>query len=258
GAGVVLLKNFEKAKEDGDTIYAVIKGVGLNNDGGDKGSFTAPSAEGQAGAIHMAIKDARIAPASIGYLEAHGTGTPLGDPIEMEGLSLAFGPQNNKQYCAIGSIKSNIGHLTAAAGVAGFIKTVLSLHYKKIVPSLGFNTPNPNIDFEHSSFYVNQSLREWDSKDLRRAGVSSFGVGGTNVHVVLEEFDSGKEAVDPGRNMQVITWSAKSVNSLESYGSQLMELCQKQPTIQLADIAYTLQTTRANFNYRRYLVASSI
>src|SRR5690606_15022742 len=184
GAGVVLLKNFEKAKEDGDTIFAVIKGVGLNNDGGDKGSFTAPSAEGQAGAIHMAIKDAHIDPASIGYLEAHGTGTPLGDPIEIEGLGLAFGPQTQKQYCALGSIKSNIGHLTAAAGVAGFIKAVLSLHHKKIVPSLGFNKPNPNIDFINSPFYVNRELRDWNSESIRRAGVSSFGVGGTNVHVL--------------------------------------------------------------------------
>src|SRR5690606_32948712 len=137
GAGVVLLKKLKKAQEDGDTIYGVIKGVGVNNDGGDKGSFTAPSSSGQAGAIMMALDDAQIDPAEISYVEAHGTGTPIGDPIEVEGLRMAFGPQQKSNYCAIGSIKSNLGHLTAAAGVAGFIKTILSLHNKQLPPSIG-------------------------------------------------------------------------------------------------------------------------
>src|SRR5690554_1656334 len=153
GAGVVLLKNLKKAQEDGDTIYGVIKGTGVNNDGGDKGSFTAPSPTGQAGAIRMALDDAQIDLADISYVEAHGTGTPIGDPIEVEGLRMAFGPQEKNNYCAIGSIKSNIGHLTAAAGIAGFIKTVLSLHNKQLPPSIGFKKPNPTIDFENSPFF---------------------------------------------------------------------------------------------------------
>lgn len=258
GAGVVLLKPLEKAKEDGDNIYAVIKGVGVNNDGGEKGSFTAPSSEGQAGAINMAINDAQIDPASIGYVEAHGTGTPLGDPIEIEGLGLAFGPQLKKQYCAIGSIKSNIGHLTAAAGVAGFIKTVLTLQHKQIPPSLGFDKPNPNIDFGNSSFYVNHELSEWKSENIRRAGVSSFGVGGTNVHVVLEEFEAETSSYDQGRNTQLITWSAKTVESREAYGHQLLGFSKNNSDLVLADVAYTLQTTRAGFNHRRFLVSSSM
>ncbi|MEX2594096.1 MAG: amino acid adenylation domain-containing protein [Anditalea sp.] len=257
GAGVVLLKNLRKAKEDGDTIHAVIKGVGVNNDGGGKGSFTAPSAEGQAGAISMAINDAQMDPAFIGYVEAHGTGTPLGDPIEMEGLGLAFGPQLEKQYCAIGSVKSNMGHLTAAAGVAGFIKTVLALRHQQIPPSLGYARPNPNIDFKNSPFYVNQKLQDWKSEGPRRAGVSSFGVGGTNVHVVLEEADKETTAYGAGRDVQLITWSAKSVQGLEAYGKKLLDFSKGRPDPELADMAYTLQTARASFNHRRFLVASS-
>ena len=158
GAGVVLLKSRWAAERDGDTIYAVIKGVGVNNDGGGKGSFTAPNATGQAGAIAFAIADARIDPATISYVEAHGTATPLGDPIEIEGLTQAFGEQTQTQFCAIGSIKSNMGHLTQAAGVAGLIKTVLALYHKQLPPSINFDTPNPVIDFASSPFYVNTKL----------------------------------------------------------------------------------------------------
>jgi amino acid adenylation domain-containing protein len=257
GAGVVLLKPIDRAKEDGDRIFAVIKGVGVNNDGGEKGSFTAPSSEGQAGAINMAIKDAQIDPATISYVEAHGTGTPLGDPIEMEGLNLAFGPQEKKQYCAVGSIKSNLGHLTAAAGVAGFIKTVLSLYHKQIPPSLGYDTPNPNIDFENSPFYVNHTLQEWQSENIRRAGVSSFGVGGTNVHVVLEEYQQEHILSENSRSSHLITWSAKSLESRDAYATKLLNFAAQHPTVHWADVAYTLQTTRADFNHRRFIVGSS-
>ena len=187
GPGVVVLKSLEAAQQAGDVIYAIIKGVGVNNDGGGKGSFTAPSAEGQAGAIRQALRDAQVAPATIGYVEAHGTATPLGDPIEVEGLRLAFGEQTTTGFCALGSLKSNLGHLTAAAGVAGFIKTVLALHHRQLPPSLGYQRPNPAIDFPNSPFFVNTVLRPWPADGPRRAGVSSFGVGGTNVHVVLEE-----------------------------------------------------------------------
>ncbi|HLU88647.1 MAG TPA: amino acid adenylation domain-containing protein [Cyclobacteriaceae bacterium] len=260
GAGVVLLKPLSKAKEDGDNIFAVIKGVGINNDGGEKGSFTAPSSEGQAGAISMALQDAQVDPASIAYIEAHGTGTPLGDPIEIEGLGMAFGPQARNQYCALGSIKSNVGHLTAAAGVAGFIKAVLSLHNRLITPSLGFSKPNPNIDFENSPFYVSRELQNWESETVRRAGVSSFGVGGTNVHVVLEEFEGEvtRPETDSGRGSQLLTWSAKSPESLKAYGQKLSDFIKQHPEVNLADLAFTLQTTRAPFNHRGFMVASSL
>ncbi|RRB02256.1 polyketide synthase [Larkinella rosea] len=254
GAGVVLLKNLEAARQDGDLIYAVIKGVGVNNDGAGKGSFTAPNTEGQAGAIATAMADARIDPATIQYVEAHGTATPLGDPIEMEGLKLAFGPSVPLQSCAIGSIKSNMGHLTAAAGVAGFIKTALALHHRQIPASLGFSRPNPHINFADSPFFVNTALREWESDGPRRAGVSSFGVGGTNVHVVLEEFENRPQLSSPGRDFQLLTWSAKTPASREAYGTRLFDYLEKNRTTNLADVAFTLQTTRPDFSHRRFLV----
>ena len=158
GAGVVLLKGLENAKLDGDIIYAVIKGTGINNDGADKGSFGGPSAEGQAGAIAMAIADAGIPASSISYVEAHGTATPLGDPIEIEGLGLAFGEQDINHFCAIGSVKSNLGHLTAASGVAGLIKTVLALQHGQIPPTLFYKRLNPNINLENSPFLCKLGL----------------------------------------------------------------------------------------------------
>ncbi|MBS1974499.1 MAG: acyltransferase domain-containing protein, partial [Bacteroidetes bacterium] len=256
GAGVVLLKRKEDAERDGDFIYAVIKGVGINNDGGGKGSFTAPSSEGQAGAISMALEDARILPSSISYVEAHGTATPLGDPIEIEGLNIAFGKQDKKQYCAIGSVKSNMGHLTAAAGVVGFIKTVLSVYYRQIPPSINYKKPNPNIDFANSPFFVNTELRDWEIKGKRRAGISSFGVGGTNVHVIVEEFEGKETETSSSRPVQFINWSAKTTTSREAYAKKLANSIQPEPNINLADLAYTLQTSRQNFNCRRFLIAS--
>lgn len=253
GAGVVLLKNLDAARRDGDTIYAVIKGVGVNNDGGGKGSFTAPSAEGQAGAIRLALDDAQVDPATIGYVEAHGTATPLGDPIEIEGLTMAFGALEEKQLCAIGSIKSNLGHLTQASGVAGLIKATLALHHRQIPASLGFSTPNPAIDFKNSPFFVNTALSEWHSSGVRRAGVSSFGVGGTNVHVVLEEFGDEKPVSSAGRPVQLITWSAKSASSRKAYALRLAEHLQGNP----ADVAFTLQTTRVDFHHRRFVLAAT-
>jgi len=260
GAGIVLLKSRKDAERDGDTIYAIIKGVGINNDGGDKGSFTAPSSEGQAGAISMAIEDAGIPASSITYVEAHGTATPLGDPIEIEGLNIAFGQQNKKQYCALGSIKSNMGHLTAAAGVAGFIKTTLALYHKQIPPSINYKRPNPNIDFSNSPFFVNNVLRDWKAEHIRRAGVSSFGVGGTNLHVVLEEFDPStvlRTTLRTSRRpLQLINWSAKTVTSRDAYAKKLAGFIEKKPDINLSDIAYTLQTSREYFNSRRFVIAT--
>ena len=257
GAGVVLLKSLDAAQKNGDIIYGLIKGIGLNNDGGNKGSFTAPSAEGQAGSIRNALRDAQISPSTISYVEAHGTATPIGDPIEIEGLKMAFGEQKDIGYCALGSVKSNMGHLTAAAGVAGLIKTVLAMHHKQIPPSLGYSVPNPVIDLENSPFYVNQKLRDWNVDGPRRAGISSFGVGGTNVHVVVEEYENKPTFSTFDRPVQILAWSAKSEKSLEAYGSALGNYIEKAPSGTLADIAYSLNVTRESFNHRHFVLANT-
>jgi amino acid adenylation domain-containing protein len=256
GAGIVVLKSLEDAERDGDTIYAVLKGVGLNNDGGGKGSFTAPSATGQAGAIAMAIADAGVDPATITYIEAHGTATALGDPIEIEGLNLAFGVQDKKQYCAIGSIKSNMGHMVAAAGVAGFIKTTLALFHKQIPASLYYTKPNPNIDFADSPFFVNTKLTDWQSGGKRRAGVSSFGVGGTNVHTVLEEYVRTEQPSAESKPLQLISWSAKTATSASKWADRLYYYLQDNEDVDVADLAYNLHTARTGFKERNFIMAT--
>ena len=259
GAGVVLLKDLDQAKKDGDVIYGLIKGVGINNDGGDKGSFTAPSAEGQADAIRRAIQDAQISPSSISYLEAHGTATPVGDPIEMEGLNMAFGEQEKNGYCAIGSIKSNMGHLTAAAGVAGLIKTILAMNNRQIPPSIGYSEPNPAIDFENSPFFVNDKLRDWSvDEGMRRAGISSFGVGGTNVHIIVEEYLMDAKPSDEGRPLQLLSWSAKTEKSLDAYRVSLGNFLNSDSSISIADLEYSLNTTRDSFSHRQFVLAKNI
>lgn len=257
GAGVILLKSLEDAKADGDIIYGVIKGVGLNNDGGNKGSFTAPSTEGQAGAISNALIDAGVQPSEISYVETHGTATPIGDPIEIEGLKMAFGKQDVNKYCAIGSIKSNMGHLTAAAGVAGMIKTILALKHKQIPASLGFEKPNPSIDFENSPFYVNNKLNAWESDGLRKAGISSFGVGGTNVHIVVEEYENEQKVSSASRSLQVLPWSAKTQNSLQGYQSELGNYLKTNTDFSLADVAHSLVNTRDSFANRGFIIAEN-
>lgn len=258
GAGVVLLKKLDAAINDGDKIYAVIKGVGINNDGFGKGSFTAPSAEGQADAIASAISDAGVNAQDISYIEAHGTGTPIGDPIEFEGLVDAFGYQNTNQFCAIGSVKSNFGHLTHAAGVAGLIKTSLALYHKKIPASLGYKRPNHNIDFNNSPFYVNDKLRDWNTSNKRIAGISSFGVGGTNVHVIIEEYENNLQEYPEDNALELITWSANSETSRDAYATALHDYLNLHPDTNLADLSYTLRKTRDDFKYRRFLVSNSI
>ncbi len=257
GAGVILLKRKDRAEADGNTIYAIIKGIGISNDGGDKGSFTAPSTEGQAAAISMAIQDAGIDPSFISYVETHGTATPLGDPIEIEGLKLAFGHQQKNQYCAIGSIKSNMGHLTIAAGVAGVIKTALALHHKQLPASIHFKKPNPEIDFTNSPFFVNNEFKEWKSENKKIAGVSSFGVGGTNVHIILEEAEALNKESSVNRPTHLISWSAKTEWSLREYPKKLLNYLLQHEEVNLADISYTLQTCKQQFNHRDYIVASS-
>src|SRR5262245_28005667 len=211
GVGIVVLKRLAEALSDGDTIHAVIKGSALNNDGSFKIGYTAPSIEGQARAIAMAQMIAGVEAETITYVEAHGTGTALGDPAEVAALTKAFRASTSKKnFCAIGSVKSNVGHLDAAAGIAGLIKTILALKHRQLPPSLHFERPNPEIDFANSPFYVNNRLQEWRSESARlRAGVSSFGVGGTNAHVILEEAPE----IEPGgrgRDYQLIVISAKS------------------------------------------------
>ncbi|WP_316836959.1 polyketide synthase [Pedobacter nutrimenti] len=258
GAGAVLLKRLEDAQRDGDRIFGLIKGVGATNDGAGKGSFTAPSTDGQAEAIRSAIRDAGISPAEITYIETHGTGTPIGDPIEFEGLLKAFGPQEHRQFCAIGSVKSNFGHLTQAAGVTGLIKTCLSLYHKKLLPSLGYQSPNKNIDFPNSPFFVQTEFSNWTSTAKRFAGISSFGVGGTNVHVVMEEYlDEAPAPIStPGRPYELLNWSAKSENSRNAYAPALLEYLQKHQNVPLADVAYTLQKSREAFRCRRFMVSN--
>lgn len=259
GVGAVLLKPLSDAERDGDVIYGVIKGIGINNDGNNKGSFSAPSAEGQGQAISMALQDAKVLPENVTYIEAHGTATPLGDPIEIEGLKIAFGEQDKKQYCAIGSVKSNMGHMAHAAGVAGLIKTTLALHHQQLPPSIHYTVANPAIDFANSPFVVNDELKNWHSNHERIAGVSSFGVGGTNVHVVLQEYASGKqkETVVDDRP-QIITWSARNLESVNAYGQQLLQFAKTHPAESIANIAYTLQTTRQNFAVRNSIVVKNM
>ncbi|NEO86252.1 MAG: amino acid adenylation domain-containing protein [Spirulina sp. SIO3F2] len=256
GAGIVVLKRLGEAIDDGDRIYAVIKGMGMNNDGADKVSFTAPSVNGQAKAIAMAQNMAGFSPETISYVEAHGTATPMGDPIEIEALTQAFRLQTEaKQFCAIGSIKSNIGHAVAAAGVAGLIKTALSLYHQKLPPSLGFDSPNPHIDFESSPFYVNSTLQNWpaEGETPRRAGVSSFGVGGTNAHVVLEAAPT-LEPSSHSRPGQLLLLSAKTPTALTQAADNLQHYLQTHPETPLADIAATLQRGRKGFNHRQFWV----
>ncbi|WP_225035703.1 polyketide synthase [Winogradskyella sp. SM1960] len=257
GCGVILLKSLESAINDGDQIHGVIKGVGINNDGGGKGSFTAPSVEGQSGAISRALDDANVLPSEISYIEAHGTATPIGDPIEMEGLHDAFGEQSKKNYCAVGSIKSNMGHLTGAAGVVGVIKTILALKNQKIPASLGYVEANPAIDFENSPFYVNNTFSDWNCEGKRRAGISSFGVGGTNVHVVVEEYETKPIATSDGKPLQILTWSAKSENSLDGYKKALGNYIKSATEVKLTDIAYSLSTTRDTFGKRSFVLANN-
>ncbi len=257
GVGFAALKSLDAAVADGDRIYAVIKGSAINNDGSRKVGYTAPSVQGQADVIARAQEAAGVPAESITYVEAHGSGTTLGDPIEIEALTKAF--QTDKTgFCRVGSVKTNIGHLDAAAGVAGLIKTALALHYKQLPPSLHYETPNPNIDFANSPFVVNTGLTDWrsDGHPLR-AGVSSFGIGGTNAHVVMEEAPLLEGAGKGGAN-QVLVWSAQTPAALDSMTANLGAYLQEHPSANLADIAYTLQTGRHPFRYRRMLSCSTV
>ncbi len=255
GVGAVVLKRLSEAIADGDPIHAVIRGSAINNDGSFKVGYTAPSVEGQAEAIALAHAVAGVDPEAISYVEAHGSGTPLGDPIEVAALTQAFRAGTEARgFCALGSVKTNVGHLEAAAGVAGLIKTVLALEHEAIPPSLWFEMPNPQIDFDGSPFYVNARLREWPrSQTPRRAGVSSFGMGGTNVHLILEEAPR-PEPSGPSRPWQILPLSAWTPTALEKTTDNLVEWLEAHPDAGLADVAHTIQTGRRTFPHRRVLV----
>ncbi len=255
GTGVVVLKRLSDAIAQRDTICAVIRGSAINNDGSLKVGYTAPSIQGQAEVIAEALEVSGVDPESIHYIEAHGTGTEIGDPIEVMALTQAFRTLTGSQrFCAIGSVKTNIGHLDTAAGIAGFIKTVLALQHGQIPPSLNFEKPNPNIDFENSPFYVNTRLAEWKPGEIPlRAGVSSFGVGGTNAHVVLEAAPV-LEPSGASRPWQLLVLSAKTETALAAATSNLAAHLRQNLDQNLADVAYTLQAGRRVFNHRRVLV----
>jgi amino acid adenylation domain-containing protein len=259
GAGVVVLRRLDAALAAGDSVRAVVLGSAVNNDGNLKVGFTAPSAAGQAAVIREALATAGVDAATIGYVEAHGTGTPLGDPIEIAGLTQAFGPVGTAR-CALGSVKTNIGHLDAAAGVAGLIKAVLALERRQIPASLHFTRPNPSIDFAGSPFYVNSRLAEWVADGVpRRASVSSFGIGGTNAHLVLEEAPPAAPAASseppaPSRPLQLLVLSARSAAALDQASLRLAEALERRPDLDLANVAYTLQVGRRALRHRRMVV----
>jgi acyl transferase domain-containing protein/acyl carrier protein len=255
GAGVVVLKRLADALRDGDSVRAVILGSAINNDGAAKIGYTAPSVDGQAGAIEEAQALAGVSADEITYIEAHGTGTVLGDPIEIAGLTKAFRRSSQERgSCAIGSVKTNIGHLGAAAGIAGFIKVVLALQKRMLPPSLNFKRPNPAIDFANSPFFVQQTLEAWRPANERRvAGISSFGIGGTNAHAVLEEAPA-TESSGPSRPWQLLLLSARTNTALDAATRNLAARLRDDPSVSLADVAYTLQTGRKGFHRRRMLV----
>ncbi|MEH1790983.1 MAG: beta-ketoacyl synthase N-terminal-like domain-containing protein [Nostoc sp.] len=262
GLGVVLLKRLADALADGDNIDAVILGSAINNDGADKIGYTAPSVKGQAAVILEAQAAADVHPEQISYIEAHGTGTPLGDPIELQALTQAF--QANTQrtgYCAIASVKTNIGHTDTAAGIAGLIKTVLALKHRQLPPSLHFANPNPQINFTNSPFFVSDRLRDWEVEpnSQRCAGVSSFGIGGTNAHAIVAEAPI-IEPSSPSRPVQLLTLSAKTDTALEIATRNLSDWLQHHtnPELSLPDVAYTLNRGRQSFAYRRMLVCADM
>ena len=260
GVALVVLKRLSEAISDGDTIHAVLLGSAMNNDGSAKMGFTAPSIDGQAEVIRAAQADAGVTADTITYVEAHGTGTLLGDPIEVQALTNAFRATTDKKaFCGLGSIKTNIGHLDTAAGVAGLIKATLALKHKRIPPSLNFEAPNPQIDFANSPFYVNNTLAEWQRNGHpRRAGISSFGFGGTNVHVVLEEPPETHTDTEANRPWNLVVLSAQTEQALATLSSNLKSHLEENVDLDASDVAYTFQTGRKTFNERAAVVCSDL
>ena len=252
GAGVVVLKRLQDAIADGDPIHAVLRGSAINNDGAGKVGFAAPGVDGQAEVIEAALAAAGVSPRSVGYVEAHGTATRLGDPVEIAALTKAYRRHtDDRQFCAIGSVKANIGHAGAAAGVAGLIKAIQALRHRTLPPAVNFRRPNPVIDFAGSPFYVNTESRPWTAADgPRRAAVSSFGMGGTNAHVVLEEAPAPAPA-DPSDDPELLVLSARTAGALDAMTGRLGDHLAAHPEVPLADVAWTLRTGRRALEHRR-------
>lgn len=259
GAGAVVLRRMKDALADGDHIWAVIRGSAVNNDGAAKAGYLAPSVDGQAAAIADALAVADIPADTIDYVECHGTGTYLGDPIEVAALTEAFRETTSDTgFCRIGSVKTNIGHLDTAAGTASLIKASLSLHKGQIPPTLGYEKPNPAIDFETSPFRVNDALTDWHShKGPRRAGVNSLGVGGTNAHVVLEQAPERGPSLQSDWPFQLLTVSGRSAKALDANAAALSNHLRANPEQPLADVAFTLKNGRRGFEHRRVVVAET-
>jgi amino acid adenylation domain-containing protein len=258
GAAVVLLKRLADALEDGNEVIAVIRGVAVNNDGRNKASFTAPGIDGQAAVVERAQRVAGVSARSISYVEAHGTATPIGDPVEIEALTQAFRHSTDEaHFCRIGSLKSNVGHMVIAAGAASVIKTALSLRHEQLPASIHYTAPNPAIAFDGSPFVVNDRLQAWPRGDVpRRAGVSSFGVGGTNAHAVLEEAPARAPST-PARGAQRLQLAARSAAALEAMAARLADHLEAHPEANLADVAFTLEHGRSRFVHRTAVVAAA-
>ncbi|MEN3328609.1 MAG: hypothetical protein V7638_3416 [Acidobacteriota bacterium] len=260
GGGVIVLKRLVDALADGDFVHAVIKGSAINNDGAAKVGFTAPSVDGQAEVIADALAVAGVAADTITYVEGHGTATTLGDPIEIAALTQAYRTSTQKKrFCALGSVKSNLGHLDTGAGIAGLLKTTLALKHGALPPSVNFTKPNPEIDFENSPFFVNTKLTKWEANGSpRRAGVSSFGLGGTNAHVIMEEAPPVEMQERDLKEWQLLVLSAKTSSALETATTNLRTHLKQHQELELEDVAYTLQIGRRAFDHRRIVVARDI
>ena len=260
GCGVVLLKRLIDALEDNDHIYAVIKGSAINNDGAEKAGFTAPSVDGQVDVIAQALADAGLEAQDINFVEAHGTGTILGDPIEIEALTQAFSLDGQHiGSCPVGSVKSNLGHLNAAAGMAGIIKSILALQHRQLPPSLNFQAPNPSINFSSSPFFVNTKVLTFDqNKAPLRAAVNSLGLGGTNAHIILEEFPQVARSIAVPSSKEVLIVSAATTEALHENCKQLATFLEHHDDVVLADVAFTLATGRKAFEHRKALICENL
>lgn len=260
GTGCVVLKRLSDALDDGDTVLAVIRGTAINNDGSQKVGYLAPSVDGQARAVSEALAIAGVPADSIGMIEAHGTGTAVGDPIEVEALTQAYAPlTDRKGFIALGSVKANIGHLGEAAGMAGFIKAILAMQHEQLPPCVNFTAPNPQIDFASSPFFVNTKLTNWPRGAApRRAGVTALGAGGTNAHLILEEAPPASPSEAPPRAAQLLTVSAKTRTALERASVRLADFLDSDPSVRLADAAWTLHEGRVAFPYRRTVVGRDV
>jgi len=258
GMSFIVIKKLEVAIADHDQVHGLIRSTAINNDGQDKIGFTAPGISGQSTAIMDAYRRANIDPNTISYIECHGTGTPIGDPVELAGLTTAFKAfTDKKQFCAVGSVKTNVGHLDAGACITGIIKTILAMKHQQLPASLHYNNPNPQINFKDSPFYVNDKLTDWKAEDYpRRAGVSSFGLGGTNAHIVLEEAPIIKRN-NRSRSQHLITLSAKTSEALSEMETDILHFLKSNPQVNIGRVAATLQRGRSDFKYRTSLVGTS-